>query len=264
MTRWIALCAVALTSTGCGLLIDGAYLLSDGHSHESVVQRRATGQSETAPERRLVFEGPNLRVACEEVTRGVDRVWTVEKDFEYQGGWYQAHWLPVILEGAIGAALAIGLGVRCQDPTAELDCHLLYATIPFGVDVSYSLVRLLMIDPPKLVDKRATTPHTEHHSDPSNRAEIACEADTTVVASDRSAPSGPLHILVDAGGWVAPVDQQRLYAYVLAHLQARVSAFSGAQQRSADLGRCDFLRQRHAANPGSLVPQDCLEPSPTR
>ena len=263
MTRWPVLCALALINSGCGLLIDGVYLLTDRHAHESVEQRRPTGQSEVSPERRLVFEGPNLRVACEDVTRGVDRVWTVEKDFENQGGWYQAHWLPVILEGTIGAALAIGLAVKCPDPASNLNCNLLYGTIPFGVDVSYSLVRLLTVEPRKLVDKRATLPHTEHHADPLSRAEISCPSDTVVVASAPGVSAGPLEIPIVGGGWIAPADEQRLYTYVFSNARTQVSTFSGAQQQSAELGRCEFLKARRAANPASIIPADC-QPQPAR
>ena len=263
MSRLLLLCAVALINSGCGLLIDGVYLLTDRHSHQSVEQRRPTGESEVSPERRLVFEGPNLRVACEDVTRGVDRVWTVEKDFENQGGWYQAHWLPVILEGTIGAALAIGLAVKCPDPASNLNCNLLYGTIPFGVDVSYSLVRLLTVDPPKLVDKHATTPQTEHHADPTNREEIACAPDTMVVASAPGVSAGALEVPIVAGGWVAPADEQRLYAYAFSNAHTQVSTFSGSKQQSADLSRCEFLKARQAGNPASIVPGDCL-PQPTR
>ena len=104
MTRAL-IAGLALTASSCGLLIDGAYLLSGNKSFKDVEQRRPTGQEQTVPEHRLGFEGPHVRVVCEDVTRGVDRVWSVHKTYENQGGWYQAHWLPIILEGAIGGVV---------------------------------------------------------------------------------------------------------------------------------------------------------------
>src|SRR5262249_6475221 len=92
----LALIGVALS--GCGVLLDGAYLISGKQYHESVEQRRPTGEAETRPEVRFVFDGPRVGVACEAVTRGIDRVWSVDKTWERQGGLYRAHWLPVLLE----------------------------------------------------------------------------------------------------------------------------------------------------------------------
>ena len=256
---------LALGSSGCGLILDGAYLLSDGHTHEKVEQRKPTGESETSPERRIAYGGTRLRVECEMVTRGVDRVWTVDKDFEYQGGFYQAHWLPVLLEGAIGAGLAIGIGSQCQDPAQNLSCNLLYGTIPFGVDVAYSVARLLMIDRPKLVGKFTATPHTEPHPDPSNRAAVACDSETTVVANAPSAQAGQLRIAVDRGGWFTSQDQAALLSYTSTNHDTRISIFGGNAQRSVDLSRCEFYQAVNAASPNAIaVPLDCAPVPPGR
>jgi hypothetical protein len=258
MIRWLALCAVAWTSAGCGLIIDGAYLLSDRKMTRRVEQRRPTGQSELSQERRLAFEEGRLRVACEDVARSVDRVWTVEKIYEYQGGIYQAHWLPVLLEGAIGGGLAIGIGAKCRDPAAGISCNLLYGTIPFGVDVAWSLARLLTIDPPKLVDKRPTAPHTDSHGAAQSRAAIACETQTSVVASDPSVTTGPFRVLVDLDGEIAPEAAERLIAFMRNHPASQVALFSGSTQVSIDLSRCDFFRSLDAESSGrGLLPEGC-------
>ena len=186
MSRVLALC-LALTASSCGLFLDGVYLISGKTSTKDVEQRRPTGQEQTAPERRLTFDGPRVHVVCEDVTRGVDRVWNVHKTYENQGGWYQVHWLPIILEGAIGTGLAIGFGVKCGEGT--LSCDLLYATIPFAVDVAYSLIRLLTIHPPKLVDKQLTQPHTEAHLTPSATTTTACATSSAAGVAPASSPS---------------------------------------------------------------------------
>src|SRR5581483_5844125 len=124
--RWLGL----LLLCNCGLLFDGAYLLSDKHTTKTEAQRRPTGERETQPELSLGYDGPRLRVTCEAVTRSVDRVWNVDKVYEYQGGFYQAHLTPVIIEGALGTGLGIGLGIKCADPSSNIPCSTLYGTLP--------------------------------------------------------------------------------------------------------------------------------------
>ena len=253
--RRALIAVLALTASSCGLLIDGAYLLSGNKSFKDVEQRRPTGQEQTAPEHRLGFEGPRVRVVCEDVTRGVDRVWSVHKTYEAQGGWYQAHWLPIILEGAIGGGLAIGFGVKCGQ--GELSCDLMYATIPFAVDVAYSIVRLLMIRPPKLVDKQLTEPRTDAHPTPSTSRTRACEPDAEIIAN-ASVSGGPLRLAVDPSGWISEADQQRLVAFLLGYRDAQVMVFASGRQLVPDLGRCNFFKELGAADPRHPpVPADC-------
>ena len=246
------LVVLALTASSCGLFIDGAYLLTGKYSYKDVEQRRPTGEAQTAPERRIAFEGSRVHVVCEDVTRGVDRVWSVHKKYENQGGWYQAHWLPIILEGAIGAGLAIGFTAKCNEPGSGIRCDLLYATIPFAVDVTYSLIRLLTIGKPKLVDKSLTEPHTGAHETPTATVTTACEADAELVAT-ASVSGGPLRLRVDASGWISDPDQERLTAFLLGYHDAQLALYASGRQLGPDLNRCAFFRARNAAN----VPSDC-------
>lgn len=257
MTRALVLLCLALAASSCGLLIDGAYLLSGNKSYQDVEQRRPTGQEQTLPERRLSFDGPRVHVVCEDVTRGVDRVWSVHKTYENQGGWYQAHWLPVILEGAIGGGLAIAFAAKCNDPTSGISCDLMYSTIPFAVDVTYSLIRLLTISPPKLVDKVLTTPRTDPHPTPSAKATTACEPDAELVAN-ASVSGGPLRVHVDASGWISDEDQLRLMTFVAGYRDAQLAIFANGRQVGVDVNRCAFLQEQSAADPRHPpVPGDC-------
>jgi hypothetical protein len=248
--RRALLVMLALSASSCGLLLDGAYLLSGKTMTKDVEQRRPTGEVQRAPERRIEVLSGHTHVACEDVTRGVDRVWSVHKTYEYRGGWYQVHWLPIILEGIIGAGLGIGFGVKCGDPTSGVSCTALYATIPFAVDVAYSIVRLLMIDPPKLVDKSLTEPHTDLHPTPNERLTTACEPDTEVIAT-ASVSGGPLRVRVDASGWLAPQDEQQLRAFLVGYRDAQVSVWANGRQLSPEVSRCAFFRL------GGGVPADC-------
>jgi hypothetical protein len=239
--RWLAL----LLLCNCGLLFDGAYLLSDKHTTKTEEQRRPTGERETQPELSLGYDGPRLRVACEEVTHSVDRVWNVDKVYEYQGGFYQAHLVPVIIEGAVGAGLGIGLGIKCADPSSNLPCSTLYGTIPLGVDFAYSLIRLLTIDPPKLVDKRTTAAYVEKRGTVLQRTSVACPADAVVMA-------GQAREGVDPAGYLTAPAQQRIEAAML-DVYAMAAAAT-RDQRSRDLNRCDFF----AMKPGGFVPSGCV------
>jgi hypothetical protein len=245
----------ALTASSCGLFLDGIYLISGKTSYKDVEQRRPTGQEQTAPERRLTFDGPRLHVVCEDVTRGIDRVWNVHKTYEHQGGWYQVHWLPIILEGAIGTGLAIGFGVKCGEGT--LSCDLMYATIPFAVEVAYSVIRLLTIGPPKLVDKQLTQPHSDVHLTPSATATTACEPDAEIIAN-ASVSGGPLRIRVDASGWIPPEEQARLTAFLIGYRDSQVMVWAGGRQVVPDMGRCAFFQQMNAEDPRHPpVPGEC-------
>jgi hypothetical protein len=244
-------------TSSCGLLIDGAYLLSGKNSYKDVEQRKPTGQVQTSPEKTLTFDGPRIRVACEDVTRGVDRVWSVHKTYENQGGWYQVHWLPVLLEGIIGGGLAIGLGARCTDPTSGISCDTLYATIPFAVDVTYSLVRLLMIRPPKLVDKKLTEPRTDVHPTPAAKSTIACEADTEIVAT-ASTSGGPLRVRVDPSGFITDQDHQALLIFLQGYRDSQVAVFGAGRQQGKDFSRCGFFLERNRLDPTHPpVPGEC-------
>jgi hypothetical protein len=246
--RALVLVVFALSASSCGLFLDGIYLISGKTMTKDVEQRRPTGQEQTMPERRLTSVSGHVHVACEDVTRGVDRVWSVHKTYEHQGGWYQVHWLPIILEGLIGGGMAIGFGVKCGDGTGN--CDLLYATIPFAVEVAYSVIRLLTIDPPKLVNKALTEPHTDVHPTPTQSVTTACEPDAELIAT-ASVSGGPLRVRVDASGWLSPQDEQQLRAFMLGYRDSQVALWASGRQLGADLNRCGFFRQ----NPP--LPSDC-------
>jgi hypothetical protein len=237
--RWLPLILLC----NCGLIFDGAYLLSDKHTTKVDEQRRPTGEVQTNAELSLRYEGARLKVSCEEVTHSVDRVWNVEKVYEYQGGFYQAHLVPVILEGVIGSALAIGLGAKCG---TDFSCDTLYATIPFGVDFTYSLIRLLTIDPPKLVDKHVNQVHVENRGTVIQRANQTCAPGTMVAVLNGSARE-----YVDEGGYLSVQGQQRIESAML-DVNAVAAVISG-DQRSADINRCAFF----LLQPNAVPPSGC-------
>jgi hypothetical protein len=264
MRRVLAL-ALAVTTSGCGLIIDGAYLLSGKTEIKHEEQHRPTGQVERALEHDLVLSAatatsrPDVQLRCQSVEHGIDHVWSVQKTYENQGGWYQVHWLPVALEGLIGGALAIGVTVTCTRADTPTDCSLLYGTIPFGVDVLYSAIRLATIDPPKLVDKQRTNVHTEPRTDAVSRSTVACEPDARLMVGRSAEDPLAVQVRVDALGLVQPADVQRLVTALASQPEARLWWLTGtAGPGASGHTRCEAL-QTLTGRPGP----GCQPPAPT-
>lgn len=255
MNRMLLALTVALTTTSCGLAIDGAYLMSNKTTTKDEEQRRPTGETQTKPERRLRYDQERVGVVCEDVTFGVDRVWNVQKTYEYRGGWPGVHLLPVVIEGLIGGGLAVALGAKCKDPTSNISCDLLYATIPFAVDVTYSLIRALTIAPPKLINKTRGEVNTDLQPNPLTTIVTACEPDTELVAT--AASSEPLKLHVESDGWIADEDQIKLQSFLLKNPNALVAVYGRGKQLMPERTRCMFFAEQNAGNPRRSIPADC-------
>ncbi len=178
MTRAL-LCSLFAALSGCGLIIDGAYLLAGDRYSVSEQQSRRTEFTQTQFEHQVRAEQGQLWLACEDIERGVDRVWEVKKDYQHRGGFYQAHWLPVIVGSVAGGISTAVAGVKCAQ--GELDCNLLWALAPVGADVIYSIIRLATIQPPKLVGKSRGEPWSEPSQTPNWRRTVACEPDAAII-----------------------------------------------------------------------------------
>lgn len=238
MTRALGLLLCGALS-GCGLVIDGAYLLSGDRYTVSEKQTRRTEYAETKFEHQVRAESGQLWLACEDIERGVDRVWTVKKEYERRGGFYQAHWLPVILGSVAGGISTAVVGVKCAE--GELDCNLLWATVPVWSDVLYSAVRLAMIQPPKLVGKERGEPSSEPSETPNWRRTVACEPDAAIVIGRGGADPMAQRFRVDAWGAIALADLPRaLQALRQEGVQLMWSA-SGPQLHDSGLARCTAL-----------------------
>ena len=82
----IGLCLSSLGTGGCGLLLDGAYLVSNKRFDESVSERKPTGEVHTAVEyEAAVSADGQVHLRCEERERSVERATSVQKTFERRG-----------------------------------------------------------------------------------------------------------------------------------------------------------------------------------
>lgn len=239
--RRVALLLVTVLSSSCGLIIDGAYLLGGGTYTKEDKQTKRTESTQAGFEQTVRAEQGQVWLACEEMERGIDRVWTVKKTYEYQGGIYQAHWLPIILEGLIATGLTIGVGVRCNEPGSSVSCAPLWGTVPLWADVAYSAVRLLTIDPPVMVNKERQAAGSEPSATPNWRRTVACDVDAKVIVARTPEDPAASWFRVDAWGRLDPADAPRLR---LALQQPDVRLFTvggGRPPAAASVSRCDVL-----------------------
>lgn len=239
MMRALVIVLLGASLSGCGLVLDGAYLLSGKrYSKEEKVSRR-TELAQVAFEHEVRASQGQLWLACEDVERGVDRVWTVRKEYEYQGGFHQVHWLPVILDTLIAGGLSIAFGTNCAQK-GEL-CTALWGTVPLWADDVYSVIRLLTIDPPKLVGKTRGEPTSEPSPTPNSRRTVSCEPDATLVIGSSAVDPLASWFRVDAWGAVQPQDRARLLT-ALQRTDAHVMWSAGGREpQGTSLSRCDAL-----------------------
>lgn len=179
----LALGLVAATPlvTGCGLLIDGAYLFSNKRYTETVMDSRPTGQVNTTIEYDAA-PGPDgqARLTCASRERRIERIASVEKTFERRGSFDAGTYLgAATVSGLVTVITGVVIGAVClQDPTPgkpRPSClNMLYVT-PFAADIVYSIIRSRTVKPPKLVEKQTTEPTLDFAGTPSRSEPVACD-----------------------------------------------------------------------------------------
>lgn len=241
MIRLILISALAASLSGCGLLIDGAYLISNKHYTKDEKQSRPLDLQQTAFEHEVRAQPGQAWLACEDVDRTVERTWTVRKEYEHRGGFYQAHWLPVLLDTVVGGALTVGLAVTCtRDGTP---CDPLFGTIPLWTDAVYSVIRLLTIDPPKLVKKERLQASPEPSETALARRTVSCEPDARIIVGKFEADPQAVVFRVDAWGAMDQAELPQLMS-ALQRKDVRVMwAAGGNAPKDATVSRCELLRQ---------------------
>ena len=241
--------AFAWLLSGCGVLIDGVYLISGKRYSTDVEQSKRTELTQASFEHVVRAEQGQLWLACEDVERSIERTWTVRKQYEHQGGLYRAHWLPLILDTVIASALTIGFGVECGKTGASGSCNGLWGAVPLWADAVYSGVRLLTIDPPKLVGKERRSTSSRPSPTPNWRRTVSCEPDATLIIG--RGPADPLAAFfrVDAWGALPASERPRLVTALLRDGVQVYWAAGGQPPQQASLGRCEALRGLGSACP---------------
>lgn len=197
-----ALAATTLATSGCGVLLDGAYLVSSKRYDESVPERKPTGQVHTAVEYEAVLGTEGLvHLTCEERERRVERASSVNKTFEYRGS-YQAppYIAAAVLSGLVGGAITGVIAAICtqkpENPTVDqLSClNMIYAT-PFAADVGWSVIRAATAKPPKLVKKETSEAVLAFSEKPTRTAPLRCDSVQVVLGDAVGAEPSAADIL---------------------------------------------------------------------
>lgn len=249
MRRGVATLVLASLLSGCGVLIDGVYLISGKRYSTDVEQSKRTELTQAAFEHEVRARQGQLWLACEDVERSIERTWTVRKEYEHQGGLYRAHWLPLILDTVIASALTIGFGVECGKTGASGSCNGLWGAVPLWADAVYSGVRLLTIDPPKLVGKERRSTSSRPSPTPNWRRTVSCEPDATLIIG--RGPADPLaaYFRVDAWGALPASEQARVVTALRREGAQLYWAAGGQPPQAAGLARCEALRALGSACP---------------
>lgn len=149
--RPIALLLALGLLPSCGLLIDGIYL--------SAPRRYETREIIREPVPGAVGE-PDP--ACGGAPRPLVREFELTRHYERQNGLDRGAYggaiagdvlLGGILAGTLYAACTRGPDASASDMASAISCDGLYAVVPLGVDLVYSIARLATVRPPRLVGK---------------------------------------------------------------------------------------------------------------
>lgn len=239
MTRVAALLALAMGLSGCGLLLDGAFLVSSGKYSKDDVETKRTGLAQVQLEHEVRVAQGQVWLACEDVQRTMERQWNVHRDYQYVNGWPSVHWLPLIVETIVGGALGIGFGLECGKTHEAASCNALWAVPPLALDAIYSAVRLATIEPAKLINKTRTDLAAAPSRTADDRKTVACEPDAALVVG--RSPEDPLAVWFRVDAWGAMNAAQR--PQLLTALQQQGAQVwwvaGGNAPRSAGLSTCE-------------------------
>lgn len=237
--RALLLLSLAATLSGCGLFLDGVYLISSKRFTKDTAESRATDFKQLAFEHTVRAEQGQVWLACEDTERTVERVWTVRKTYEHVNGLHLVHVLPVVLDSIIGTALGVGFGVSC---TQTGNCAPLASVAPFAADLAYSVVRLATIEPPKLVGKERLPAESRPSETPTWRKTVACEPDAVLLVGRSEADPLGAWFRVDAWGALDAREQPRLITALLQDGAQLFWAAGGKPPTRAAIDRCQALQ----------------------
>lgn len=197
----LALALFVGSSAGCGLLADGAYVITGGGGYDKRdTQREPTGELERF---RLVEVAPTHDGArCVERTSAVERRWDVVKRYQYRYGYPSVHMAFAVLEGVISTIVVAAVAATCTEPDSDISCNVLWGALPFGIDALYSTVRAFTVQAPKLVAKERTSPTLGRAPDGQDQP-LACPPGAWLVLRGGG---GGLRVAVGADGrpWPDP------------------------------------------------------------
>jgi hypothetical protein len=182
---------LALPLLGCGLLVDSAYLLGDGHYRDSAEESAPTGETARRLEAEVTPDPDGaLRLGCTARTRSIERSWQVQRTYQRQGGFEaDTYTATAVLDGVVGAVVAGVLLGFCTHEDSDLSCwNMLYAS-PFALDLGYSLIRRATARPAVLVDKSRSRDRLRHGAEPLAEQPTSCDWVSSLWVGGATGPS---------------------------------------------------------------------------
>ena len=191
LLRRVLAAALALALSGCGLLVDGAYLLGDGRYSDSAEERAPTGETAVRMETDLAREADGaLVLGCTRRTREVERSWQVTRTFQHQGSFDADTYAgTAMLDGLLGTLIAGTLLTVCQQDDSNLSCWNAVWAAPFALDLGYSLVRRATAEPAVLVDKSRSADRLRYAEPPLAEEPATCDWVTSLWIGGATGPS---------------------------------------------------------------------------
>ncbi len=187
----LVLSLALLSTSGCGLMVDGGYKLSSKKFSESVVESEPTSQQIQREEYEIVVQ-PNssMRLACFTRTRRVERSWSVDKSFEYRGGYDKATYQGAGgLDGVVSAVIVGSMLGFCLPEDSDISCKNLLWAAPHAISMVYSFVRAATVKKPVLVDKSRSGDSMRFAATPLHSQETQCPIDSQLWIGSASGPS---------------------------------------------------------------------------
>lgn len=239
---WCSL-AFASASTGCGLLSEGMWRISDRHHQRDTSESEPVGLTETSEEHRIVADENGVGVVCEQVTRGVERQWSVKKTFRERS--IPRSWLyPALIGEVVYGSIASGVIYdKCKD--GEWSCNNLVFISPVVLDLAFIAYRYATRKRPKLVHKRYHDVRLGDEQWARARTPIICPPDVRIVAAASPYAGTGLYLHVGPGGRLSDHELSRLRQYLSQNLAARTFAVGPWATREGSV--CSYT-QVHGPN----------------
>ena len=152
--RILVLLSAMCLLPGCGLLFDGLHAISPrAYDTRETIREPVpgpAGEGEPDP-------------ACGGARRPLVRSYELTRHYERQNGWDHSYYGASIAGDTVFAAAFAGtLYATCtlrhdpmegEMPRITIPCTSLFSIVPLGVDLIYSIARLVTVRPPRLVGK---------------------------------------------------------------------------------------------------------------
>lgn len=226
----------ALGLSGCAVLSDLGWMMSDRHGQKTVKESEPVDLAETVDQHTVVASPEGIGVRCERATYGLERRWKVTKTYRQYGT--SRNWLKGLLYTTAVYGLAAGLGIGQNCRKGETSCKNLYWLAPVAVDFAYTVIRYKTMRPPKLVHKRYHGVGVGTEETARERVPLTCPADVRIVAAKWLGAKTGLYLQVDGQGQLSDAELAKLRLYLKHNPDHKV--FAVGPWSTTEATACDY------------------------